>query len=66
MPLTASTEILSGATSGFGEVEAYNSPKLIELNSRKIVVTFSAYHLMGFDASNGKLLWSQEQDSHSS
>lgn len=50
------------SNSGFGEVEAYNSPKLIELNSRKIVVTFSAYHLMGFDASNGKLLWSQEQD----
>lgn len=47
---------------GFGEVEGYNSPKLIELNSRKIVVTFSAYHLMGFDASSGELLWSQEQD----
>ena len=49
---------------GFGEVEAYNSPKLIELPSGKIVVTFSAYHLMGFDASTGKLLWSQEQDSY--
>lgn len=49
---------------GFGEAEAYNSPKLIELPSRKIVVTFSSYHLMGFDASSGKLLWSQEQDSY--
>jgi outer membrane protein assembly factor BamB len=49
---------------GFGEVEAYNSPKLIELPSRKIVVTFSAYHIMGFDSSNGKLLWSQEQDNY--
>ncbi len=49
---------------GFGEVEAYNSPKLIELQSRKIAVTFSAYHLMGFDAADGKLLWSQEQDSY--
>jgi outer membrane protein assembly factor BamB len=47
---------------GFGEVEGYNSPKLIELPSGKIVVTFSAYHLMGFDAATGKLLWSQEQD----
>ncbi len=47
---------------GFGEVEAYNSPKLIELPKGKIVVTFSAYHLMGFDAASGKLLWSQEQD----
>jgi outer membrane protein assembly factor BamB len=49
---------------GFGEAEAYNSPKLIELSSRKIVVTFSSYHLMGFDALSGKLLWSQEQDSY--
>jgi len=49
---------------GFGETEGYNSPKLIELPSRKIVVTFSSYHLMGFDASSGKLLWSQEQDSY--
>jgi outer membrane protein assembly factor BamB len=49
---------------GFGEPEGYNSPKLIELPSRKIVVTFSSYHLMGFDASTGKLLWSQEQDSY--
>lgn len=49
---------------GFGEVEGYNSPKLIKLQSRKIVVTFSSYHLMGFDESDGKLLWSQEQDSY--
>ncbi|MBK7712645.1 MAG: PQQ-like beta-propeller repeat protein [Bacteroidales bacterium] len=49
---------------GFGETEGYNSPKLIELPARKIVVTFSSYHLMGFDASSGKLLWSQEQDSY--
>ncbi len=47
---------------GFGEVEGYNSPKLIKLSSRKIVVTFSAYHMMGFDSSTGKLLWSDEQD----
>jgi outer membrane protein assembly factor BamB len=49
---------------GFGEVEAYNSPKLIELPLRKIVVTFSAYHMMGFDSLTGKLLWSQEQDNY--
>jgi outer membrane protein assembly factor BamB len=47
---------------GFGEASAYNSPKLIELPARKIIVTFSSYHLMGFDASTGKLLWSHEQD----
>jgi outer membrane protein assembly factor BamB len=47
---------------GFGERSAYNSPKLIRLPSRNILVAFSAYHLMGFDAETGKLLWSQEQD----
>jgi outer membrane protein assembly factor BamB len=47
---------------GFGERSAYNSPKLIELPARKILVTFSAYHLMGLDAETGKLLWSHEQD----
>lgn len=52
------------SSKGFGEAEAYNSPKLIELISSKIVVTFSSYHLMGFDAASGKLLWSQEQDSY--
>lgn len=49
---------------GFGERSAYNSPKLIELHDRKILVTFSAYHLMGFDTETGKLLWSHEQDNY--
>lgn len=49
---------------GFGERSAYNSPKLIELPSRKILVTFSAYHLMGFDIKTGNLLWSHEQDNY--
>jgi outer membrane protein assembly factor BamB len=47
---------------GFGERSAYNSPKLIELPGRKIIVTFSAYHLMGLDAQSGNLLWAHEQD----
>lgn len=46
---------------GFGERSAYNSPKLIVLPSRKILVTFSAYHMMGFDIKSGVLLWSHEQ-----
>lgn len=49
---------------GFGERSAYNSPKLIELPSVKIIVTFSAYHLMGLDAETGKLLWAHEQDNY--
>ena len=49
---------------GFGERSAYNSPKLIELPTRKIVVTFSAYHIMGLDAATGILLWSQLQNNY--
>ncbi len=50
---------------GFGERSAYNSPKLIELPSRKILITFSAYHLMGLDIATGNLLWAHEQDNYS-
>ena len=46
---------------GFSERSGYNPGNLIELPLRKIFVTFSAYHLMGFDAETGEMLWSQEQ-----
>ena len=46
---------------GFGEYSGYNPGKLLSHNGRDIFVTFSAYHLMGFDAETGALLWSQEQ-----
>jgi outer membrane protein assembly factor BamB len=49
---------------GFGEVSAYNPPKLIKHGGKSIIVTFSAYHLMGFDTKDGKLLWSHEQDNY--
>jgi outer membrane protein assembly factor BamB len=49
---------------GHGESFAYNSPKLIKLPHRSILVTFSAYHIMGFDTQSGELLWSQEQDKY--
>jgi outer membrane protein assembly factor BamB len=58
------TGTLIWSNKGFGERSAYNSPKLIELPARKILVTFSAYHLMGFDIATGKLLWSHEQDNY--
>jgi outer membrane protein assembly factor BamB len=47
---------------GLGERSAYNPGQLIELPQRSIYVTFSAYHLLGFDADTGELLWTQEQD----
>ncbi|MBN1949774.1 MAG: PQQ-binding-like beta-propeller repeat protein [Bacteroidales bacterium] len=49
---------------GLGEAYAYNSPKLIQLPSRSIMVTFTTYHLLGFDAGTGELLWSHEQDKY--
>jgi len=52
---------MNWACKGFGEIPGYNSPILITLPSVKILVTFSAYHLMGIDAQTGKLLWSHEQ-----
>lgn len=45
---------------GFGERSAYNPPRVITFPDRKILVTLSAYHLMGVDVETGELLWSQE------
>lgn len=47
---------------GRGEIPGYNSPILINLNNRKIVVTFTAYCMFGIDAMSGKILWTHEQD----
>jgi outer membrane protein assembly factor BamB len=47
---------------GRGERPGYNSPVLIQLPARKVMVTFSAYSLMGFDTETGKMLWFHEQD----
>jgi len=46
---------------GFSERSGYNPGQLIVLPTRHIFVTFSAYHLMGFDTETGEMLWSQEQ-----
>ncbi|MCK5066436.1 MAG: PQQ-like beta-propeller repeat protein [Bacteroidales bacterium] len=46
---------------GFGEYSAYNQGKLVSHLGQDIFVTFSAYHIMGFEAETGELLWSQEQ-----
>ena len=43
------------------EVPGYNSPILIKLPAVNILVTFSAYHMLGIDAKTGKLLWFHEQ-----
>jgi outer membrane protein assembly factor BamB len=62
--LNRKTGKLVWSNKGFGETSAYNSPRLIEHSGRKILVTFTSYHLIGLDASDGKLLWSHEQDNY--
>jgi len=47
-----------------GEPSAYNPGKLITLPSRNIWVTFTMYHMLGFDTKTGQLLWSHEQDNY--
>ncbi len=44
------------------EVPGYNSPYLIRLKNRHIVVTFTAYSMLGIDAATGELLWTHDQD----
>jgi outer membrane protein assembly factor BamB len=46
---------------GDGERPGYNSPLIIQLPSRSILVTFSAYSFMGIDTHDGKLLWTHPQ-----
>ncbi|NQU51041.1 MAG: PQQ-like beta-propeller repeat protein, partial [Bacteroidetes bacterium] len=46
---------------GHSERSGYNPGTLIELPSRKIFITFSAYKMMGLDAETGELLWTHAQ-----
>lgn len=48
------------ASKGVGELSAYCTPRLINHNGRKILVTHTASHLIGIDAASGKLLWSHK------
>ncbi len=45
------------SSAGLGELSAYCTPLLIKLPARQLLVTHTASHVLGIDASNGKLLW---------
>ncbi|MCX6304898.1 MAG: PQQ-binding-like beta-propeller repeat protein [Bacteroidetes bacterium] len=47
---------------GQGEIPGYNSPYLIKLPARHVLVTFTAYSMLGLDAQTGQLLWVHPQD----
>jgi outer membrane protein assembly factor BamB len=50
---------------GMKDRSAYHPPRVITSKSgREILVTFSAYHLLGFDIHSGELLWIHEQDNY--
>lgn len=46
---------------GKGTLSAYCTPLLVELPSRKLLVTMNAGHILGLDAKDGTLLWSHPQ-----
>lgn len=46
---------------GKGEKSAYCSPLVVKLPARTLLITHTASHIMGFDAADGKMLWSQSQ-----
>ncbi len=47
---------------GVGERPGYNSPQIIKLKDRNILVNFTAYELMGHDTKTGEMLWIHKQD----
>ena len=47
---------------GVDERPAYNAPNIIQLKDRHVLVTFSAYALLGIDVQTGQLLWTHVQD----
>lgn len=46
--------------SGLGELSAYCTPLLIKLPARQLLVTHTTNHVLGIDATTGKLLWNFE------
>lgn len=53
------------SSKGKKERSGYHPPRVITApGGREILVTFSAYHLMGLDVASGELLWTHEQDNY--
>ena len=49
------------SSKGKGELSAYCSPILIDLPTRKLLVTMTADHILGLDADTGNMLWAYPQ-----
>jgi outer membrane protein assembly factor BamB len=59
--LNRQTGDLIWSSPGMGEKSAYCTPLLVELKTRKLLVTMTADHIIGIDAATGKMLWSHPQ-----
>lgn len=59
--LNKNTGKLIWSSAGNSETSAYNSPLLIKLPARKILVTMTEKSILGIDAETGKKLWNFEQ-----
>ena len=58
--LNKNTGELIWSSPGKGDKSAYCSPLYISDQQTPLIVTFTANHIIGVDAANGKLLWSHE------
>ena len=60
--LNRTTGKILWVSKGAGERPGYNSPQIVKLKDRNVLVNFSAYELMGHDTKTGELLWVHNQD----
>ena len=49
------------ASEGYGEPATYNSPILIRVGTRRLVIAMTASYIMGIDAGSGEMYWRLEQ-----
>jgi len=47
-----------------GDTTSFCSPILVNLQSSKMMVTYSRHHIFGIDVKNGELLWSQKLENY--
>ncbi len=62
MALNRFTGDVIWSNKGAGERSAYNQPVIIELEERNVLVTYTAYEMLGLDTKTGELLWVNDQD----
>lgn len=55
--LNKDTGKLIWQSKGMGEISAYCSPIIIDRGGKRILITQTAQHILGLDASNGDVLW---------